>query len=100
PLGGPPCVGPILGSTLTLASNDKTVAQGTGLLLAYSAGLGIPFLLFSLALGAFLRFFKRYRVFIPVVERVAGILLIVVGVLVGCNYYIPPTDRAVALRPA
>jgi cytochrome c-type biogenesis protein len=98
-IGWTPCVGPILGSILTLASNDKTVAQGTGLLLAYSAGLGIPFLLFSLALGAFLRFFKRYRVFIPVVERVAGVLLIVVGVLVVSNYYIVLNSWALGLTP-
>jgi cytochrome c-type biogenesis protein len=98
-IGWTPCVGPILGSILTLASNDKTVAQGTGLLLAYSAGLGIPFLLFSLALGAFLRFFKRYRVFIPVVERVAGVLLIVVGVLVVSNYYIALNAWALTLTP-
>ena len=98
-IGWTPCVGPILGSILTLASNDKTVAQGTGLLLAYSAGLGIPFLLFSLALGAFLRFFKRYRIFIPVVERVAGVLLIVVGVLVVSNYYIALNAWALTLTP-
>ena len=98
-IGWTPCVGPILGSILTLASNDKTVAQGTGLLLAYSAGLGIPFLLFSLALGAFLRFFKRYRPFIPVVERVAGVLLIVVGVLVVSNYYIALNSWALTLTP-
>jgi cytochrome c-type biogenesis protein len=98
-IGWTPCVGPILGSILTLASNDKTVAQGTGLLLAYSAGLGIPFLLFSLALGAFLRFFNRYRVFIPVVERVAGVLLIVVGVLVVSNYYIALNAWALTLTP-
>ena len=98
-IGWTPCVGPILGSILTLASNDKTVAQGTGLLLAYSAGLGIPFLLFSLALGAFLRFFKRYRVVMPVVERVAGVLLIVVGVLVVSNYYIALNAWALTLTP-
>jgi cytochrome c-type biogenesis protein len=98
-IGWTPCVGPILGSILTLASNDKTVAQGTGLLLAYSAGLGIPFLLFSLALGAFLRFFKRYRPFIPVIERVAGGLLIVVGVLVVSNYYIALNSWALTLTP-
>jgi cytochrome c-type biogenesis protein len=98
-IGWTPCVGPILGSILTLASNDRTVAQGTGLLLAYSAGLGIPFLLFSLALGSFLRFFKRYRPFIPVVERVAGVLLIVVGVLVVSNYYIALNAWALTLTP-
>jgi cytochrome c-type biogenesis protein len=98
-IGWTPCVGPILGSILTLASNDKTVAQGTSLLLAYSAGLGIPFLLFSLALGSFLRFFKRYRPLLPVVERVAGLLLIAVGILVVSNYYIVLNSWALSLTP-
>jgi cytochrome c-type biogenesis protein len=98
-IGWTPCVGPILGSILTLASNDKTVAQGTSLLLAYSAGLGIPFLLFSLALGSFLRFFKQYRPLLPVVERVAGLLLIAVGILVVSNYYIVLNSWALSLTP-
>ena len=98
-IGWTPCVGPILGSILTLASSDRTVGQGTALLLAYSAGLGIPFLLFSLALGSFLAFFKRYRPFIPVVERVAGLLLIAVGVLVVSNYYIVLNSWALSLTP-
>ena len=98
-IGWTPCVGPILGSILTLASSDRTVGQGTALLLAYSAGLGIPFLLFSLALGSFLAFFKRYRPFIPVVERVAGLLLVAVGVLVVTNYYIVLNSWALSLTP-
>ena len=98
-IGWTPCVGPILGSILTLASNDKTVGQGITLLLCYSAGLGVPFLLSSIALGGFLRFFKRYRPFIPTVERAAGVLLIVVGVLVATNYYVVLNSWAVSLTP-
>ena len=98
-IGWTPCVGPILGSILTLASSDRTVGQGTTLLLAYSAGLGIPFLLFSLALGSFLAFFKRYRPFIPIVERAAGVLLVAVGVLVVSNYYIVLNSWALGLTP-
>jgi len=98
-IGWTPCVGPILGSILTLASNDKTVRQGIALLFAYSAGLGVPFLLSSIALGGFLRFFKRYRPFIPTVERVAGVLLVAVGVLVVTNYYILLNTWAVSLTP-
>jgi cytochrome c-type biogenesis protein len=98
-IGWTPCVGPILGSILTLASNDKTVGQGITLLLCYSAGLGVPFLLSSIALGSFLRFFKRYRPFIPTVERVAGVLLVVVGVLVVTNYYVLLNSWAVSLTP-
>jgi len=98
-IGWTPCVGPILGSILTLASNDRTVRQGIVLLLFYSAGLGLPFLLSSIALGGFLRFFKRYRPFIPTVERAAGVLLIVVGVLVATNYYTVLNSWAVSLTP-
>jgi len=98
-IGWTPCVGPILGSILTLASNDKTVQQGIALLFGYSAGLGVPFLLSSLALGGFLRFFKKYRPFIPTVERVAGVLLVAVGLLVVTNYYIVLNSWAVSLTP-
>jgi cytochrome c-type biogenesis protein len=98
-IGWTPCVGPVLGSILTLAGNDRTVQQGVALLLAYSAGLGLPFLLFSLALGRFLRFFKGYRPFIPTVERVAGVLLVAVGVLVASNYYVVLNSWAISLTP-
>jgi cytochrome c-type biogenesis protein len=98
-IGWTPCVGPILGSILTLASNDRTVQQGVALLLAYSAGLGVPFLLSSFALGSFLKFFRGYRPFIPAVERVAGVLLVAVGVLVATNYYIVLNSWAVSLTP-
>ena len=98
-IGWTPCVGPILGSILTLASNDKTVRQGIALLLAYSAGLGVPFLLSSVALGGFLKFFKKYRPFIPTVERAAGLLLVAVGILVVTNYYIVLNTWAVGLTP-
>ncbi len=98
-IGWTPCVGPILGSILTLASSDKTVEQGVALLLAYSAGLGVPFFLSSVALGGFLKVFKRYRPFIPAVERAAGVLLVVVGLLVLTNYYSVLNGFALSLTP-
>jgi cytochrome c-type biogenesis protein len=98
-IGWTPCVGPILGAILSLAGTAETVGRGIGLLVAYSAGLGLPFLLSALALGAFLRFFKRYRPFIPVVERAAGVLLIVVGVLVFTNYFVVLNAWAISLTP-
>jgi cytochrome c-type biogenesis protein len=75
------------------------VSRGIGLLVAYSAGLGLPFLLSAVALGSFLKFFKRYRPFIPVVERGAGVILVVVGVLVFTNYYLVLNAWAIALTP-
>jgi cytochrome c-type biogenesis protein len=98
-IGWTPCVGPILGAILSLAGTAETVGRGVGLLVAYSAGLGVPFLLSALALGPFLRFFKRYRPFIPVVERAAGVILVVVGVLVFTNYYAVLNAWAISLTP-
>jgi cytochrome c-type biogenesis protein len=98
-IGWTPCVGPILGSILTLASNERTVQQGVGLLLAYSAGLGAPFLLSSWALGSFLKFFKRYRPLIPAVERGAGVLLVAVGLLVVSNQFVTLNAWAISLTP-
>jgi cytochrome c-type biogenesis protein len=98
-IGWTPCVGPILGAILTLSSTAENVGRGVALLVAYSAGLGVPFLLSALALGPFLRVFKRYRPFIPVVERAAGVLLIIVGVLVFTNYYVLLNAWAVSLTP-
>src|SRR5207237_8233331 len=61
-----PCIGPVLASTLALASSTSTVAQGSVLLLAYSAGLAVPFLVtgvaFSRAMGTFRWLRDRYRV--------------------------------------
>ncbi len=98
-IGWTPCVGPILGAILSLAGTADTVRRGVGLLVAYSAGLGVPFLLSAAALGAFLKFFKRYRPFIPVVERFAGVMLVVVGFLVVTNYYLVLNSWATALTP-
>ena len=98
-IGWTPCVGPILGAILSLAGTSETVQRGIGLLIAYSAGLGVPFLISAVALGAFLKFFKRYRPFIPVMERAAGVILVVVGVLVFTNYYVVLNSWAISLTP-
>ena len=98
-IGWTPCVGPILGAILSLAGTSETVQRGIGLLIAYSAGLGLPFLISAAALGAFLKFFKRYRPLIPVMERVAGVILVVVGVLVFTNYYAVLNSWAISLTP-
>jgi cytochrome c-type biogenesis protein len=98
-IGWTPCVGPILGAVLSLAGTSETVQRGIGLLIAYSAGLGLPFLVSAVALGAFLKFFKRYRPLIPVMERAAGVILVVVGVLVFTNYYVVLNSWAISLTP-
>jgi len=98
-IGWTPCVGPILGAILSLAGTADTVQRGVGLLAAYSAGLGVPFLLSAVALGVFLKFFKRYRPVIPLVERLAGVVLVVVGALVFTDYYVVLSSWAIALTP-
>jgi cytochrome c-type biogenesis protein len=98
-IGWTPCVGPILGSILSLAGAAETVSTGVTLLSAYSAGLALPFLLSSLALGAFLATFRRVRLWIPLVERAAGILLVAVGILVATNYFVVLNAYALSLTP-
>ncbi|AJC12567.1 cytochrome C biogenesis protein ResB [Berryella intestinalis] len=80
-LGWTPCVGAYLGSALALASTQGSVMQGITLLLAYSAGLGVPFLISALAIdklsGAFSFIKRNYRI----INLVCGVFLIVMGVL-------------------
>jgi cytochrome c-type biogenesis protein len=85
--GWSPCIGPILGAVLTYTSATATLGEGMGLLLAYSLGLGIPFLLAALAVDRFIGWFQRYRRFIPLVNRIAGMVLVVVGVLLVTGYF-------------
>jgi cytochrome c-type biogenesis protein len=79
--GWTPCIGPILAGILTIASTKQTVTEGMMLLGVYSAGLGIPFLLTSLALNQFLSFYSRFKKHFHAVEMVSGALVIAVGVL-------------------
>jgi cytochrome c-type biogenesis protein len=83
--GWTPCIGPILASILTLASQQESVSRGVFLLSAYSAGLGIPFLLAGLSISVFYAPFNRMKRHLPKIEMVSGILLILVGVLIMTN---------------
>jgi cytochrome c-type biogenesis protein len=85
--GWSPCIGPILGAVLTYTSATATLGQGIVLLLVYSAGLGLPFILAALAIDRFLGWFQRYRRFIPVVTKATGAVLVVVGVLLAAGYF-------------
>ena len=80
--GWTPCIGPILAGILTIAGTKQTVTQGMFLLAIYSAGLGIPFLLTSLALNKFLTFYGRFKKHFHAVEVASGVLVIAVGVLI------------------
>ncbi len=79
--GWTPCIGPILGAILLYAGTQADLGKGLALLLAYSLGLAVPFLAAAGALERFLLFSKRFKRYLPWVERVAGALLVVVGIL-------------------
>jgi cytochrome c-type biogenesis protein len=79
--GWVPCIGPILGAILTLASVRASLAEGLGLLFAYSAGLAIPFLGTAFGLGVLLDGLRRFRRYVRWVEWASGGLLVAVGLL-------------------
>lgn len=79
--GWTPCIGPLLGTALTLATTAEYMWAGVGYLFVYSMGLAVPFLLATLAVDAFLRGFQRFRHLLPALQVAAGVLLIVVGVM-------------------
>ena len=84
--GWTPCIGPILGGVLTYTASSADLSRGLVLLFAYSLGLAIPFLLASLAIERFLALFQRFRGGMIWVNRIAGVLLIAVGVLLMTDY--------------
>ena len=81
-----PCVGPILGATLALASTAGEVGRGTLLLTSYAAGLALPFFLSALAIDSFFQFSQQLRHYIQTIHVVGGILLIIVGILLIADY--------------
>jgi len=97
--GWTPCIGPVLGSILLYTSTQDSLRQGMILLLAYSAGLAIPFLLAAFAVGEFLAWFRRYRRFIPLTTRLSGALLVALGLLVASGYFSLLASWLQALTP-
>ena len=85
--GWSPCVGPVLGSILTLAIGGGSVALGVKLLSAYSAGLAIPFLIAALSIGWIFGILRRHGKVIRYVEVGFGIVLIIVGLMLLFNVF-------------
>lgn len=92
-LGWTPCVGPTLGAVLTLAANEASAWRGFWLSIAYCVGLGVPFLLVALVLGGSTRAIRALRRHARTVQRVGGLLLIAVGVLLVTGYWNDLTIR-------
>jgi len=80
--GWTPCIGPILGSILALASLENTLTEGIFLLITYSIGLGIPFVLAGYYMGNFLIFSKKARKFISTIQKTSGVILVLTGILI------------------
>ena len=85
--GWTPCVGPVLASILLYAGMQGTTGEGMLLLLAYAIGLGIPFFVAAVAFNWFLAGTRLLRSRLAVIEKVAGALLIVVGVLLASGRF-------------
>jgi cytochrome c-type biogenesis protein len=77
-----PCIGPVLGSILTLAATGATAARGAALLAAYAAGLAVPFMVAGVALGKVMSGARRVRDHYNLVRAVSGAVLIAAGLLV------------------
>lgn len=80
--GWTPCIGPMLGSVIGMATSSDSVGTGILLLSVYSLGLAVPFLLISMAFDQFLTFYGRFRRHLHTVEICSGVLLVAIGVLV------------------
>jgi len=84
-IGWTPCVGPVLGAILTLASTGENVGQGAILLAVFSLGLAVPFLILAGGIGYFADRLHKLSRFLPLVSVVGGGFIILLGVLVATN---------------
>lgn len=80
--GWTPCVGPTLGAILTLTFQQETAGQALGLLAAYAAGLGVPFLALGFLLDRALAGMRRMRRYLPAFHAASGVLLLLIGGMV------------------
>jgi cytochrome c-type biogenesis protein len=80
--GWTPCIGPILGSILAIASLEDSIAKGILLLTFYSLGLALPFVISSLIINYFLVFSKNIRKYSEKIRKLSGIILLITGILI------------------
>ena len=83
--GWTPCIGPILGSILALASTEETILKAIILLTFYSLGLAIPFVLSGYLMQRFLMFSKNFKKNINLVSKIGGVTLLITGILILTN---------------
>ena len=83
--GWTPCIGPILGSILVLAATEESINKGILLLIFYSLGLAVPFVLSGYLIQKFLIFSKNFKKNINLVTKSGGIILLITGILILTN---------------
>ena len=83
--GWTPCIGPILGSILALASIEETLSRAILLLSFYSLGLAIPFVLSGYLIQRFLLFSKNFKKNINIISKIGGLILLITGILILTN---------------
>jgi cytochrome c-type biogenesis protein len=83
--GWTPCIGPILSSILIYAASMDTINKGIILLVIYSLGLAVPFILTALAVDTFTEYIRKFSKYMPLVSLISGILMIIMGTLVLTN---------------
>jgi cytochrome c-type biogenesis protein len=98
--GWTPCLGPILGAILTYTAATADLSRGLPLLLAYSLGLALPFLLAAVAVERFLAGMARLRPYLARVSQVSGALLVIVGVMMMLDYFTAIGVYLQAVTPA
>ncbi|HEV8149214.1 MAG TPA: cytochrome c biogenesis protein CcdA [Gemmatimonadales bacterium] len=98
--GWTPCIGPILGAILGLAASEASLPRGMLLLGSYSLGLAVPFLFAAFAVETFLSWFRRFRRHMRWVQRVSGVLLIAVGLLLATGQFTRLAGWLQGLTPA
>jgi cytochrome c-type biogenesis protein len=97
--GWTPCIGPVLAGVIALASASEQLGKGVILLLSYSAGLGVPFLVSAVALERLLDAFQRFRRFMPWVQLASGVFLVFLGVLLVTGAFTVLTAYLYSLTP-
>ena len=83
--GWTPCIGPILGSILVLAATEDSINKGILLLISYSLGLALPFILSGYLIQKFLIFSKNFKKNVNLISKIGGIILLITGVLILTN---------------
>ena len=83
--GWTPCIGPILGSILVLAATEDNINKGILLLVSYSLGLALPFILSGYLIQRFLIFSKNFKKNINLVSKIGGVILLITGILILTN---------------